>query len=84
MTPVEPPSDRILQQNESISADEAETKVPLWRRVLLSGHKSAQQPPSSGSSFDGVDETKTKPEKWSLGVLNDKQTDEVPGTFWAQ
>lgn len=29
--------------------------------------------------MDEFSEMKTKPKKWSLGVLNDRETDEVPG-----
>ncbi|KAI4092457.1 MAG: hypothetical protein L6R37_007572 [Teloschistes peruensis] len=32
------------------------------------------------TSSDGYDDIKGRPEKWSLGVLNDKETDEVPGS----
>ena len=70
------PSGRTLQPSESPAA----AKVPLWRRILGST-KSAQEPKSYGSSIDGDDGNRVKPEKWSMGVLNDKQTDEVPGTF---
>lgn len=42
--------------------------------------------PSSSKRFsnpnkviDDFSEMKTKPTKWSLGVLNDRETDEVPG-----
>lgn len=36
-----------------------------------------------GSSVDSVEEDKdTQPiEKWSLGILNDKKTEEVPGHY---
>ncbi len=56
------------------------TKVPIWRQLL----GIQQVPPgvsstSDGSSTDGYDEIKAKPEKWSMGVLNDKETEEVPG-----
>ena len=44
----------------------------------------APEPASSGSSVDQDDGNKAKPEKWSMGVLNDKQTDEVPGMLHAQ
>ena len=33
----------------------------------------------STSTTDDHDKMKPKQEKWSLGVLNDKETDEVPG-----
>lgn len=72
------PSGRSLPPSESVAANQANARVPLWRRVL-GGTKSAQEPPSSRSSVDEDDGHKVKPEKWSMGVLNDKQTDEVPG-----
>lgn len=50
---------------------------------MLAGTKSDHEPASSGSSGDEDDGNKAKPEKWSMGVLNDRQTDEVPGTFKA-
>ena len=46
----------------------------------MSATKSGLEPASSGSSTHEDDVSKTKPEKWSMGVLNDRQTDEVPGT----
>jgi hypothetical protein len=56
------------------------TKVPKWRQLL--GIK--QTPPDvssrgDDSSIDEYDEAKVRPERWSMGVLNDKQTEEVPG-----
>ena len=81
MTTTEQPSARRLRPFVSPPANQADAKkVPLWRR-LLGGTKSAQEPASSGSSVDGDDQNKAKPEKWSMGMLNDRQTDEVPGTF---
>ena len=35
--------------------------------------------PGSATSIEDFDKDKKQPEKWSLGVLNDKETDEVPG-----
>lgn len=79
MTTNEQPSGHSPQPSESAAANQAEAKVPLWRRIL-GGTKSATEPTSSGSSVDEYDGNKAKPEKWSMGVLNDRQTDEVPGT----
>lgn len=42
--------------------------------------KTAQEPASPGSSV-GDDGNKAKPKKWSMGILNDRETDEVPGTL---
>ena len=51
---------------------------------MMGGAKSTLEPASSGSSIDRDDGNKARPEKWSMGILNDKQTDEVPGTFSTQ
>ncbi len=83
MTTNEQPSGRSLQPPESVTVHQAGTKVSSWRRIFR-GTKSAQEPSTSGSSIDGEHGNKAKPEKWSMGVLNDRETDEVPGTFGAQ
>ena len=80
MTTNEQPSDRALPPVESSAANQTGAKVPIWRR-FLGNNQSALEPATSGVSTDGDDGNKVKPEKWSMGVLNDKQTDEVPGTF---
>ncbi|KAL8727113.1 MAG: hypothetical protein Q9181_005825 [Wetmoreana brouardii] len=52
-----------------------------WRRFLGASSKSTGPlPATSEASSDGYEEIKAKPEKWSMGVLNDKETDEVPGS----
>ena len=56
-----------------------EAKGLAWRRLLGGRKKAPQEVASSGASTDGFDDIKSKPEKWSLGVLNDKETEEVPG-----
>ncbi|RMJ13586.1 hypothetical protein CDV36_006750 [Fusarium kuroshium] len=43
-------------------------EIPKWRRLLGSG--------ATSTSSDG----RWKPSKWSMGVLNDKDTIEVPGS----
>lgn len=64
----------------AVTANQTDAKVPLWRRLLI-GTNSGPEPASSGSSIPENDVAKTKPEKWSMGVLNDRQTDEVPGSI---
>ena len=81
MTQTERPGGRNPQPSGSVAANQAEAEVPLWKRMLSRGTRPAQQPASPGSSVDGDDASKGKPEKWSMGVLNDRQTDEVPGTY---
>lgn len=76
----EQPGGPSFRPSESAAVNQTETKVPLWRR-MLGGTKPAQEPASSGNSVDDYDGDKAKPEKWSMGILNDRQTDEVPGTF---
>ena len=54
--------------------------VTKWRRFLgLSKAEPELPSTSTKSSTDGDDEIKAKPEKWSMGVLNDRETEEVPG-----
>lgn len=42
-----------------------------WKKFLGTSKK--------GADTDSVDEYKNRREKWTLGILNDKETDEVPG-----
>jgi len=52
-----------------------------FKRLLRSDkHRGA---PYASSMSDFGDALK-KPEKWSMGVLNDTETDEVPGAFWQE
>jgi MFS family permease len=48
----------------------------MWERKAEDG--STQRRPSAPET--SADKDRAKPEKWSLGVLNDKETDEVPGS----
>ena len=74
-----PPENTECEPPAASNGDEEEPKAPIWRR-FFGASKATQEPSSSEHSMDGYDEIKSKPEKWSLGVLNDKETDEVPGT----
>ena len=49
-----------------------------WRRFLTTGKQTDPEPDSSKNTSDEEDE-KERPSKWSLGILNDPETDEVPG-----
>lgn len=52
-----------------------------WWRPFNNPSRAAKEPAiMSITSSDGYDDIKGRPEKWSLGVLNDKETDEVPGS----
>lgn len=59
----------------AFSSEKARNQVPKWRKFL-----GAPKPPGhlSGSEV-AVDEFKTRPVKSSLGILNDRETTEVPG-----
>lgn len=61
------------------ASDRRDAKGSTWRRFLGGKKKAPHEVASSGTSTDGFDDIKSKPEKWSLGVLNDKETEEVPG-----
>lgn len=51
-----------------------------WKR-MLSRSNPAQGSIVSRASSEGIEEMKRRPEKWSMGVLNDTETDEVPGEY---
>ena len=54
--------------------------IPKSRRQRMLGRSSTAQPAIvSRESSDALEDMKCRPEKWSLGVLNDKRTEEVPG-----
>lgn len=46
----------------------------------LSARKETQPASAPASSSDEYGDEKQRPVKWSLGILNDKETDEVPGS----
>ncbi|KAL8885747.1 MAG: hypothetical protein Q9192_006596 [Flavoplaca navasiana] len=48
-----------------------------WRRTKGPN----PQPPLSQSSSEGNEEMKARPSKWSMGIMNDPLTDEVPGSI---
>lgn len=52
---------------------------PIWRTLFRTAKPTRTSPAMSEASSDGYVDIKAKPEKWSMGILNDKETDEVPG-----
>jgi hypothetical protein len=57
--------------------------MPRWK-LFSTPNPSGRQTEkgvSRASSDDDLEIGSVKLPKWSLGVLNDKQTDEVPGKF---
>ena len=59
---------------------DANIKIPQWKKLLSSKSTAPRRAASPAASMEsGYQDIKSKPEKWSLGVLNDKETDEVPG-----
>ena len=49
-----------------------------WRRMLRRS-TTGQAAIISRESSEALEDMKCRPEKWSLGVLNDRETEEVPG-----
>lgn len=43
------------------------------------GRSWPESKPNRNSQTDSEESLKKRPVKWSLGILNDKETDEVPG-----
>ena len=79
-------NDLPLRQHQDAAQTPPETttepapKVAPWRRFLGGSKASQQKTLSSENSTDDDDVPKKKPEKWSMGVLNDTETEEVPGS----
>ncbi len=85
MAPDAPPNDTAPRHDKDPestpeTSDRREVKGSTWRKFLGGKKKAPHEVASSENSTDGFDDIKAKPEKWSLGVLNDKETEEVPGT----
>ena len=86
----QPPGPHQQKSNESErelgSTISYPTGPSVWR--FFGTSTPAQDPASLGSSAEKEksEEIKglVKPEKWSMGVLNDVETEEVPGTLRAQ
>lgn len=53
---------------------------PRWRSFFTASTPAKTPPAMPDLSSDGFEAIKARPVKWSLGMLNDKETDEVPGT----
>ncbi|KAL9004084.1 MAG: hypothetical protein Q9188_003094 [Gyalolechia gomerana] len=53
---------------------------PRWRSFFTASTPAKTPPAMPDLSSDGFEAIKAKPVKWSLGMLNDKETDEVPGS----
>ncbi|CAK3793188.1 MFS general substrate transporter [Lecanosticta acicola] len=52
-----------------------------WKRMLDNNrHGRARPAGGSGDNSDNEHSETTRPEKWSMGVLNDTETEEVPGS----
>ena len=52
---------------------------PGWWKLFKGTKETGEPPPPADSSSEGSEEIKAKPNKWSMGILNDALTDEVPG-----
>ena len=82
MDPEKEPNETSLHNGQpaavAIQPKDAKAKEPRWKG-LFSGSRLAPDPSSSGASSDGDEEIKAKPARWNMGILNDKETEEVPG-----
>lgn len=70
------------QHDAALEPERVSNPKPSRWKSLFSSSKASKAFSTSRSLSDGYDEIKIRPEKWSLGVLNDKETDEVPGKSW--
>ena len=66
---------------ESEKAPDPDSNAPnpsRWKR-MFGRSSAAEDPVVSRASSEGLGDVKRRPEKWSMGVLNDRETEEVPG-----
>ncbi|KAI4195812.1 MAG: hypothetical protein LQ346_003360 [Caloplaca aetnensis] len=63
------------------SGGETTQKKSSWRTMFRTSKATRISPIVSDVSSDGYADVKVKPPKWSLGILSDKETDEVPGSI---
>lgn len=70
------PANRTTKPTTAQREKRQQPQTRGWRRLLPS-----RQPTEEASSVDSVEDYKNdgRIEKWSLGILNDKKTEEVPG-----
>ncbi|KAF2460294.1 major facilitator superfamily domain-containing protein [Lineolata rhizophorae] len=53
-----------------------------WKKFSMSGRSGEKQASAAASTDDFHSyEKANRPERWTLGILNDKETDEVPGSI---
>lgn len=77
-------TDPNIEQSDPIEQDapaEGRAKRRVDWKAMLGNRRTARDHPSnrtSGSDWD--QQAQKKPEKWSFGILNDQETDEVPGS----
>jgi hypothetical protein len=50
-----------------------------WKLFGVANASAEEKKGEQGSGSDDLEAHEKRPAKWSLGILNDKQTDEVPG-----
>ncbi|KAI9715866.1 MAG: hypothetical protein M1812_005686 [Candelaria pacifica] len=72
----DPPASNVMAVNPIAPSKEPENKARKWRNIFGSGSANRD---STSSAGDFKNE-KIRLEKWSMGVLNDTETDEVPGS----
>ncbi|KAI4128499.1 MAG: hypothetical protein LQ347_004158 [Umbilicaria vellea] len=77
-------SNETPRQDDSLPGAQPKRRETLqrqtWQNFLRkTGPMTGPVRAGSPTSIEDFDEDKKQPEKWSLGVLNDKETDEVPG-----
>lgn len=76
------PSDSPLRESYETQepfGGRVEPTTSKWR-IFLDNFKFPHQSSKSEGSSDRAADEKMRPARWSLGILNDRQTEEVPGT----
>lgn len=76
-------TDLRLDESKDDSTTKCENREdrPRWRSFFTTPTPAKKQPAMPDVSPDSFEAVKARPVKWSMGILNDKETDEVPGSI---
>jgi len=80
--PFGPTVEKKKSNTDAVSQPPTQPEGRRKKRVMFNKMMRSDRRKSTSnyaSSFSDTEEAQKKPEKWSMGVLNDRDTDEVPG-----
>lgn len=74
-------TEQLQQPEPAAEVPERAKRRVDWKAMLGSRNNASGRPSNRTSMSDLEQQTEKKPAKWSMGILNDAETDEVPGSI---